>query len=93
MAQETAPKPGMTTCVRCRKAWGGLKTAHCTGCCETFTTISSFDKHRTGSHSQGTRHCLAPAAVGLVDAGRGYPCWGFAGDDSVRWGDDSDDAA
>lgn len=94
MAQNLAAKPGMTTCVRCRKSWGGLKTAHCTACHETFTVVSAFDKHRAGSHAHSTRHCVAPESVGLVDAGRMYPCWGFASDGDDRWSDDDpDDAA
>ena len=66
-------------CPRCNLRWGGLKTAHCTACHETFTTVSTFDKHRAGSHASGTRHCLPPAEVGLVEAGRAYPCWAQAG--------------
>jgi hypothetical protein len=66
-------------CPRCNLRWGGLKTAHCTACHETFTTVSTFDKHRSGSHAKGTRHCLPPAEVGLVEAGRAYPCWAQAG--------------
>ena len=53
---------------------------HVTAMCHrTFTTVSTFDKHRTGSHAKGTRHCVPPAEVGLVDAGRAYPCWAQAG--------------
>lgn len=51
-------------------------------CHRTFATVSTFDKHRTGSHVKDTRACLSPAEVGLVDANRGYPCWGFPGDDT-----------
>lgn len=69
----------VTVCPRCNAIWGGFKTAHCTACHETFTTVSTFDKHRTGSHPNSTRHCLRPADVGLVDAGRAYPCWAQAG--------------
>lgn len=66
-------------CPRCGKTWGGLSTAHCTACHETFTVVSNFDRHRTGSHSAGTRYCLPPSEVGLIDAGRAYPCWGMPG--------------
>ena len=66
-------------CPRCESRWGGLKTAHCPACPETFTTVSTFDKHRAGSHPTSTRHCLPPGDVGLVDAGRAYPCWAQAG--------------
>jgi hypothetical protein len=80
VAQNRATQAGITTCPRCSKHWGGLKTAHCTACHETFTVVSTFDKHRTGSHPLSTRTCVDPATVGLVDAGRAYPCWGSPGD-------------
>ncbi len=76
----------MTTCTPCGSQWGGLKTCHCTGCHQTFTVQSAADKHRIGSHAYDTRTCTTPAAAGLVDAGRGYSCWGFPGRD-----DDDDD--
>lgn len=72
-------------CGKCQKRWGGYNTSHCSGCHETFTSLSAFDKHRTGSHASGSRRCLPPAEVGLVSAGRNYPCWGMEGDD--RWAD------
>lgn len=46
----------------------------------TFTGLSAFDKHRDGSHAKSTRHCVSPESVGLIEAGRAYPCWGFPGD-------------
>jgi len=61
----------------CSAGFSGLKTAHCTGCHATFSTASAFDKHRAGSHTQDTRHCLPPESVGLVSANRAYPCWGY----------------
>lgn len=68
-----------TVCSRCDAWWGGLNTSHCSACHQTFTGLSAFDKHRTGSHANSTRHCVAPESVGLVDAGRAYPCWAFEG--------------
>jgi hypothetical protein len=79
VAQISTPQAGMGSCVRCPARWGGLKTAHGGACHETFTVVAAFDKHRVGSHTHDERHCLDPAAVGLVDAGRAYPCWGFPG--------------
>lgn len=83
---QTTPenRPGTYTC-RCGAHWGGLSTGHCPACHRTFTGITAFDKHRTGSHTEG-RSCLDPETVGLVDAGRAYPCWGFPGG-SDRWGE------
>jgi len=61
----------------CGAHWFGLKTCHCTMCHRTFTTVSAFDKHRDGQHPNDTRHCVDPATVGLIDAGRAYPCFGW----------------
>jgi len=69
----------MHDCARCENRWGGLNTAHCGACHETFTTVRAFDMHCAGSHSAGTRHCVSPAAVGLVKSDREYPCWRMAG--------------
>lgn len=71
--------PTRITCPRCDAAWTGLATAHCSACHRTFTTVSAFDKHRDGSHSRGTRHCVDPETVGLVQAARPYPCWAHPG--------------
>ena len=68
-----------TSCPRCNNRWTGLKTAHCTACHETFTTITAFDKHRTGDHANDTRHCIDPSTAGLINARRPYPCWGWPG--------------
>jgi hypothetical protein len=78
-SQISTTQAGMGSCARCLARWGGLKTAHCRACGETFTVVAAFDRHRAGSHTHDERHCLDPAAVGLVDAGRAYPCWGFPG--------------
>lgn len=79
VAQNRAHTPAMTSCAKCSNVWGGLKTVHCPACCATFTGIEVFDKHRTGSFINDTRRCLPPDSVGLVDAGRAYPCWGYPG--------------
>lgn len=60
----------------CETWWTGLRTAHCTACHQTFTSITGFDMHRDGRHADDTRHCRPPQEAGLVDAGRDYPCWG-----------------
>lgn len=73
-------RSGNYTC-GCGARWGGLSTGHCTGCHRTFTGITAFDKHRSGSHSADTRHCVDPATVGLIDANRAYACWGFPSGD------------
>jgi hypothetical protein len=75
----SSPHSGMRRRTRGPARWRGLKTAHCAACGETFTTVAAFGKHRAGSHTHDDRHCLDPVAVGLVFAGRAYPCWGFPG--------------
>ncbi len=73
-------------CAGCDARWGGFNTSHCSGCHRTFTGLTAFDKHRDGDHAKSTRRCLPPDLVGLVGAGRDYPCWGFPGDPD-RWAD------
>jgi hypothetical protein len=82
VAENAAPPAGEWGCARCPARWGGLTTAHCSACHRTFTTDAASQKHRAGSHERGERHCLDPAKVGLVDAGRDYSCWGFPGRDA-----------
>jgi len=81
----------VTTVNCCDASFTGMNTCHCTSCHATFTGITVFDKHRSGSHAQSTRHCLDPAAMTdadgmpvFADAGRGYPCWSMADSDN-RW--------
>lgn len=78
------PATPENTCGRCDARWGGLKTAHCATCHHTFTSITAFDKHRTGPAD--ARTCLTPTDVGLIDAGRGYPCWGQPGMEGREYG-------
>ena len=66
------------SCSKCDARWGGYNTAHCVACGETFTGVTSFDKHRQGSHAK-KRYCVHPESVGLVPAGRSYPCWALPG--------------
>lgn len=82
------------SCGSCAARWGGLSTAHCGACHVTFTGVWAFDAHRIGQHeptgkpgrnvTPGPRRCADPETVGLTDAGRGYPCWGFPTGDE-RW--------
>jgi hypothetical protein len=57
-------------------------------CHRTFTGITAFDTHRTGSHARSTRGCLPPEVAGLVPATRPYPCWGLPETDP-RWSKDA----
>jgi hypothetical protein len=58
---------------------GGDGPRRCRESRSDFYPSGRFDRHRAGSHTHDDRRCLDPAAVGLVDAGRAYPCWGFPG--------------
>ena len=82
---------GAITCRRCDNWWTGLTFAHCSNCDRTFTSVSAFDMHRAGFHAKGTRHCVDPATVGLVPAGRAWPGWSLPGTWRGPTGDDTDD--
>lgn len=36
----------MSACEVCHKTWTGSRTAHCTGCHQTFSSESSFSLHQ-----------------------------------------------
>lgn len=65
-------------CSGCDASWNGYNTAHCNGCHRTFTGMTAWEAHRTGTHTKG-RTCLNPQDVGLIDAGRKYSCWANPG--------------
>lgn len=68
-------------CPTCESRWGGYGTCHCAHCHETFTGLTSFDKHRK------SYQCHKPQTVGLELSGRKYPCWAMPGTDD-RWEDE-----
>ena len=78
-------------CGRCDNWWTGLTSCHCGACHRTFTGLRAFDMHRAGSHAKGTRHCVDPATVGLVPAGRAWPGWSLPGTWRGPTEDDTDD--
>ncbi|WP_455709610.1 FDXHR family putative zinc-binding protein [Micromonospora sediminicola] len=49
---------------RCGAAWSGASIAHCACCHRTFSAVSTFDKHRTGTVDR--RRCVDPVTVGLA---------------------------
>jgi hypothetical protein len=67
----------MSCTTTCRKPNGNQ--AHCGACHETFSAVSTFDRHRTGSTHE--RRCAHPEAVGLrlnthgVWTGEGRPAF------------------
>jgi hypothetical protein len=76
-------------CNGCSSRWAGSVTSHCAGCHLTFTGLTAFDEHRTGSHQQ--RSCLPPEGAGLALTGRLYPCWGLPDVDSSDYMEVEDD--
>lgn len=78
------------SCSKCPSRWGGANTAHCSVCHLTFTGITAFEKHRTGSYGGAGRTCLTPAKAGLVLTGRSYPCYGEP-DDLLTMENSTDD--
>lgn len=73
-------------CGQCDARWSGFLTSHCGGCHRTFSGLTAFDLHRDGSHSKGTRHCVDPESVGLVENSRvGYVVWGQPNDGTEWW--------
>lgn len=58
----------------------GAVSCHCSGCDETFTSLTAFDAHRV-NRRQGDAECANPTAVGLILRQRvGGTVWGFPGD-------------
>lgn len=55
MSQEKAKV--WATC-RCKARWTGLGRAHCSGCHNTFSSVSLFDQHLTGVGA-----CLSPESM------------------------------
>jgi hypothetical protein len=88
VAQNRTTQPAITNAQLVKTA----KTCLCPTCGETFSVVAAFDKHRQGSHADDTRHCVDPASVGLVDAGRSYSCWALPGQDP-RFDADGDTSA
>ena len=65
----------------CGSWWTGNERSHCGGCHATFTSLTSFERHRKGMH------CNPPEQVGLVARDKPYgvlwglpaPVGGYAG--------------
>lgn len=56
----------------CGSWWTGNERSHCGGCCRTYSSLTSFDRHRKGGH------CNDPASVGLVAREKPYgTLWGL----------------
>ncbi|QDH93544.1 hypothetical protein SEA_VERITY_58 [Gordonia phage Verity] len=74
MTTPTPPTPPLPHTCRCGARWAALGVCHCTGCHQTFTALTPFDRHRRAGE------CLNPADIGLVEHQRaGYTAWGAPG--------------
>lgn len=49
------------SCGRCPATWTGQSRAHCSGCHRTFSSVGTFDAHRSAAGGRG--ECLDPASV------------------------------
>lgn len=45
---------------KCTAGWTPGRKCHCAGCCENFSTVGNFDKHRRNGE------CIPPVEAGLV---------------------------
>ncbi len=46
----------MGFCKRCKRTWSALNECHCAGCCNHFSGVFAFDKHRVGKGA--TKGCM-----------------------------------
>jgi len=70
----------------CDGKFSGSMTAHCTACCQTFSRPTVADKHRRyGKCVDPASHRDVNGALVFKDAGRAYPCWSGAGDETAAW--------
>lgn len=76
----------MTATCRCGAAWGGLRTAHCAICHETFGGVGTFDKHKPGQ-------CRDPQDCGMVvlRVSGTSPIWGYPNTGEKWWKNQGDD--
>ena len=60
----------------------------CSGCGKNFTCGSAFDKHRIGSFSKRTRHCMTTEQMlkaGLIQNSKGDWGWPSSEYQRTRW--------
>lgn len=60
--KERKPTP-LNSCRGCPEVWAAAGAAHCSGCHQTFSSVTLFDHHRSAVGEYGT--CLDP--LGLHD--------------------------
>lgn len=76
-AATVTPPPTAIWHGACGKWWtGGERASHCAGCCETFSSLTAFERHRRGLR------CNPPAEVGLVARRKPFgTLWAIPGPD------------
>lgn len=55
---------------KCGHWWTGTRAAHCAGCCNTFSSITAFDRHQQNTDPGQT--CRIPGAAELVPVPKKY---------------------
>ena len=87
MDTETQPPANAIRHGACKQWWTGAERSHCGGCHRTFTSLTSFEKHRKGLR------CNDPATVGLVARQKPYgELWGLPAPDGGYAGLRSEEA-
>jgi len=84
---ETQPPANAIRHGACKQWWTGAERSHCGGCHRTFTSLTSFEKHRKGLR------CNDPTTVGLVARQKPYgELWGLPAPDGGYAGLRSEEA-
>jgi hypothetical protein len=68
----------------CGATWSGSKVSHCGSCHQTFSSLSSFDRHqsRTGTD----KLCRDPQEAGLVPVEKPWGVmWSMPGPPAGHW--------
>jgi len=52
----------MTGCRGCSVHWTGLAVAHCGACHRTFSSVSTFDRHRAAKYAEGEEYTRTSAS-------------------------------
>lgn len=55
----TSAQQERSHCTPAHINWVGTNKCHCASCCQTFSTVSNFDRHRKGGE------CLPPESAGM----------------------------
>ena len=68
----------------CGAWWTGMEVSHCGSCHETFSSLTSFDRHQNRAGSE--KLCRDPQEAGLVAAQKPYGVlWQMPGVRPAAW--------